>query len=295
MIGLFTVVAYESSKPGVHSRRDAERATPGVSVLATIPRIQVARPNSHPPSRPVRVGNLLLRGRVPPAEDALVARSDPWHPASEAYRALAANLIGARPSAPQLLVVTSALPGEGKTTLAANLAITLARSGTRTLLLDGDLRTGNLATLLGVRDGPGWPSLTRAGSALEDAVRPLSVGDGRAPLDLLPAGSPDMHPSEVLASAGLPDLLKRLRQRYEAIIVDTPPLQAAFDATALGALADGTLLVVRSGATGRDALENAADELHRARVGITGIVLNYSESPANRAYASRNGQKRREG
>jgi len=303
MAGLLAIVGYEAANPHVRTRRDAELATPGVPLLGVVPPLgRVAATRSL--NGRVRVGPLQLRG-AREVTDALVARSDPWHPASEAYRAIAGTLFGETGNAPAAIVVTSALPDEGRARLAANLAIALARAGTRTILVDADLRSAEVTRLFGIPTDSGWPRLLLEGAPLDRIIRQLPADDGVSPvnatrlssfegargeddkpsarpaLDLLPAGTPGPHPAEILGSPLTRSLLAELRSRYTAVVIDTPPLQGAFDAAALGGLVDGTVLVVRSGATGRDAVETAVTDLRRARAHLAGVVLTEHDLSTN--------------
>ncbi len=283
MAGLFAVVGYESANPHVRSKKDAERAAPGAPVLGVIPPVGAGPAIARALNGRIRVGPLPLRGAGRVATDGLVARSDPWHPASEAYRALASTLRGEATAEPGVLVVTSARPDEGKSRLAANLAIALARAGTRTILVDADLRAAELTSLLGSPANPGWPRLLREEIPFGEVVRDMTSGPNgeHPPLHFLPTGPLGPHPAEILGAQATRAFLADLRGRYEAVIIDAPPLQAAFDAATLGGLADGVILVVRSGVTGRESVELAAADLRRARARLAGVVLtDHGQAPA---------------
>ncbi len=319
MAGLFAVLSREAANPHVRSRRDAELAAHGVPLLGAVPPLSRGTATHRGLKGRVRVGPLRIRGPGSPGTDALIARSDPWHPASEAYRAIAGTLFGDPAAATGVIVVTSALPDDGRARLSANLAIALARAGTATVLVDADLRAAETTRLFGLPGGPGWPTPLLHGVSIDEILQHVAAGDrspsptparvtgsafstavhdptarttfagnhdgqvGEVPpepgpsLDLLPAGPPGPHPAEILGSPVTRALIADLRDRYAAVIIDAPSLHGAFDAATLGGLADGTVLVVRSGATARDAVELAATNLRRARARLAGVVLTEHE------------------
>lgn len=263
----------------IRTREDAQAATGGAPILGAIPRIKAAVGAGAPGTN----GDGKRRGRKvalsPVSPEALqtsriVTRIDPHSPASEAYRALRTNLTFSsieRP--PQVVVVTSALPGDGKSTSAANLAVTLAQQGTRTLLIDGDVRRGVLHQVFEL---PQTPGLTNALLGRDDTDRvvyrvPL---DGENALDVIPAGVFPPNPSEILGSQRMRDLLATMRARYEMIIVDAPPLNLVTDAAVLGTAADTTVLVARVGITDKRALQHAATQLFHLNAPLAGVVLN---------------------
>jgi capsular exopolysaccharide synthesis family protein len=221
-----------------------------------------------------------------------VTQSEPRNPASEAFRALRTNISFAQDGdAPQVLVVTSASLGDGKSTSAANLAIALAQQGSRTLLIDADLRQGLLHRSLGGSQEPGLSHLLLGRVTLTEAVRQVAVGEAGVPLHFLPSGSFPSSPAELLGSERMRQLLEKTRSRYDTVIFDAPPLNLVTDAAVLGRVADATLLVVRTGVTSKDALQEATAQLYRLRIPIAGIILNDFDAERS-SYAgskSRNG------
>jgi capsular exopolysaccharide synthesis family protein len=194
-------------------------------------------------------------------------------------------LVLAKPaSPPQVVLVTSSVHGEGKTTVATNLALALARIG-RVLLIDGDLRDPCVGIRLGLSDGaPGLADLLTAGAAIEGCIHAPDghaleggdssgrVGDGRG-LEVLPAGR-TTNPIELLSSAPLAQILTDLRGRYDWVLVDSPPVQAVSDAMVLAQRCDAVMLVIQAGATPRGLVRIAVGRLQRAGVPVTGAVLN---------------------
>jgi tyrosine-protein kinase Etk/Wzc len=277
LLGCGLALARHAMDTKVRTREDAEAATAGAPVLGTIPRIRVAGVAGANGN-----GNGRKKARVAPVTaqeflgETLVTRIDPLSPAAEAYRALRTNVTFASAErSPQVLVITSALPGDGKSTSAANLAITLAQQGTRTLLVDADLRRGVLHKVFDVESDPGLTHLLLGRATLEEAVRTIPTGGETAlTLDLLPAGIFPPNPAEMVGSARMRDLLAKLRDVYEVIVFDAPPLNLVTDAAILGTLADTTMLVARTGNTDKRALEYAAGQIHHVGARLGGVILN---------------------
>lgn len=267
LVGVAGAIMRDIADPTVRSSRDASEATGGLTVLGSIPRIAtIAR-------RPVSVG--MPRAVVPAGPDRLIARADPRHPASEAYRALRTSLAhGVTDETPRTVVVTSARAGEGKSTSAANLAVTLAQQGTRTLLVDADLRTGRLNALFGARPEPGFAEALLGRTPLAEAVLEVALDESEVPLYLLPSGAPPRNPAELLGSVRMQGLVEEMRALYDVVIFDAPALSGLTDAAVLGKAVDATVLVVRPGMTDRDALEQALAQLRLSRAPVAGVLLN---------------------
>ncbi len=193
-------------------------------------------------------------------------------PIAEAHRAIRVNLRhvdGDRP--PQVIVVTGVRPDDGASTLAVNVAASLARWGSRVMLLDGDLRRPRVTRYLGLGDDGAGLSDVVAGSAdLREASK--MWGDNR--LTVLGAGSLPQHTDAVLDSSRMRALLQVLRDTHEHVIIDAPPLLSVVDAAGISALADGCLLVARYGKTQHDDLAEAAGTLERVHARLLGVVLN---------------------
>ncbi len=295
LAGTIAVVGREALDSTVRSPAEARNATAGLPVLGSIPRIRSsgvptgAARNGRPRSPWQRIVDFPYRVVAPGTREAdgdrLVTRWAPQHLASEAFRALRTHIAFAGVERdPRVIVLTSARPGEGKSTVAANLAVALAQDGSRTLLIDADLRRGALAAIFGVPATPGLSEVLAATLPAAGAVREVSVGGRGAPLHLIPAGVAPAAPAELLGSDAFDRMLDALRGRYDRIVLDTPALQPVTDATLLGRAADATLLVVRAGSTPQDALRDAADQLHRVHAHVGGIVLNEAYELSDRRY-----------
>lgn len=199
----------------------------------------------------------------------LITLANPRSPASEAYRALRTNLIFSSINEPlQTLVVTSPAPEEGKSTALANLAVTLAQSGKRTIVVDCDLRRPAQHTIWEIEQQPGLTSMM-----LEDMDTPLLVNVGVENLRVLPSGPLPPNPADLLGSPRMDAIVERVKKEADFILFDAPPVIAVTDATLLAAKLDGVLLVIRAGRTRREHAEQAGDLLRRVNVRIVGAVL----------------------
>jgi len=216
----------------------------------------------------------------------LVAQHLPKSQMSEAFRALrTALLLSQADHPPQVILVTSALPREGKTTAAANLAVTLAQLGDRTLLIDADLRKPGVGRVLNLGNGKyaGLSSYLAGVSSLDL----VTVHHPAIPnLSAIPTGPLPPNPADLLSSHKLADAITELRSKYKFIVLDSPPIMAATDAVILSVQADGVLLVVRSGETPKEAFVRTRDLLLSVKCHLLGVVLNAVDSSAPDYYYS---------
>jgi capsular exopolysaccharide synthesis family protein len=187
----------------------------------------------------------------------------------EAYDVLRTNLTFLSVEAPlAVLTVTSSASGEGKTATVEGLGLAASRRDLKVLLIDGDLRTGQLSTLLGAGSRPGLVNAVAAGANLSSVIVELRPG-----LSLLPAGPTPPNPPSVLSSPKTAKLLHELRQRFDLIVIDSPPVGNLADAALLAALSDASILVARAGQTARASVVHAATALRRPRAPIVGVVV----------------------
>jgi succinoglycan biosynthesis transport protein ExoP len=202
----------------------------------------------------------------------LITLSRPQSQMSESYRALRTSLLLTSVGAPpKTIVITSALPQEGKTTTSINTATVLAQKGTRVLLIDADLRRPSIHKMLGMGPRAGLSNVLTGGTTLQDAtVRSTLLPN----LFILPAGTPPPNPAELLASSQMMDLLAELREQYDHIVVDTPPTLSVTDAVVLSTRADAVVLVIRSGQTTKPALRRSRDILAQVNARVAGVLLN---------------------
>ena len=199
----------------------------------------------------------------------LVTLTDPRSPASEAYRALRTNLSFYSLEQPvRTLVVTSPAAGEGKSTTVANLAVTMAQSGRRTILVDCDLRRPTLHEVFELAMTPGLTNLT-LDEVSEMPLQQTAVEN----LWLLSSGTKPPNPADLLGAKRMDQIIADLAGRADIVLFDAPPVMAAADAAILGAKVDGILLVIQAGKTRRDHSERARELLEKARVRIVGVAL----------------------
>ncbi|MFZ0333507.1 MAG: polysaccharide biosynthesis tyrosine autokinase [Candidatus Acidiferrales bacterium] len=218
----------------------------------------------------------------------LVSLQQPKSLVSEAFRALRTSLLLSQAEhAPQVILVTSALPREGKTTSAANLAITLAQLGDRTLLMDSDLRKPGIRRALNLPNGHGHDIGLSSYLAGVVPLHDIIVRHPTVPnLDAIPTGPIPPNPADLLSSHRMAEAIDDLRQHYKFIVIDSPPIMAATDAVILSALTDGVLLVVWSHETPKEAFSRTRDLLAAVKGRLLGVVLNAVDSGAPDYYYS---------
>ena len=198
----------------------------------------------------------------------LITLTDPRSPVSEAYRTLRTNLSFYSLDNPiRTLVVTSPATGEGKSTTVANLAVTMAQSGRRTILVDCDLRRPSLHTLFNLSSEPGLTNMV-----LDETEAPLQK-TGVENLWLLASGPKPPNPADLLGTQKVDKVIEQLKAQADIVLFDAPPVIAVTDAAVLGAKVDGVLLVIQAGKTRRDHAERAKELLEKAKVRLVGATL----------------------
>lgn len=279
IVGTGASMAREQLDERLHSRDELARVA-HLPVLAAIPRIRTSANGKSGGSKSLSKG---LRER-------LITWDDVTHPVSEAYRSLRTNITFLDLDRPRrVLVLTSPGPSEGKSTSAANLAITLAQQGANVLLVDADLRRGILHRVFDVSGSPGLTDTIMGSAVAEDAIRRIELDPGRF-LNLLPAGTLPPNPAEILGSKRMRDLLESLKAKYDFVLLDTPPLNLVTDAAVLGAESDSVILVARAGSTVRGALRYALDQLGAVKAPMGGVIFNdVSYSGREKYYGSNYG------
>jgi len=212
----------------------------------------------------------------------LVTHARPKSEAAEAYRALRTSiLLSSFGAPPKVILVTSALPQEGKTTISANSALVLAQRGSRVLLVDADLRRPSIDKLFGFRCRGGLSTLISGVDKIEDVVVPLTQVPN---LWILPAGPVPPQPVELLGSSVMKDQIARWRDEFDHVIIDTPPCLSVTDAVVLSPEVDRVILVARSGKTTKPSLRRACDLLLQVNARVMGIVLNALDLRAGDGY-----------
>ena len=200
---------------------------------------------------------------------------------AEAYRVLRTNLIfSAADSGGRALLVTSANPGEGKTTTVANLAASLALNGAKVLAVDADLRRPALHTHFGVPKTPGLSDLIVGKCQASQAIQTTRLKG----LQVLPCGYIPPNPAELLGSASMRTVVEALKSHYDWVLIDTPPVLAMADTPVLCPLVEGVILVVAAEASRRPAIQRAIDQILGIGGKVTGVVLNRVNLERNSYY-----------
>jgi capsular exopolysaccharide synthesis family protein len=259
LAGLGAAIARELLDTTVKTVETLRRVV-DVPVLGAIP---------HDPA--ARRAPLILRHAAGSGNAGAPGYGGPGNARAEALRHVRTNLRFIGVDDPiDSIVVTSALPSEGKSSTSANLAIVLAESGRQVLLVDADLRRPRLATYLGLEGAVGLTNVLVGQVDVDDVIQPW----GPSGLTVLASGFIPPNPSELLGSAHMGDLLAQLGERYDTVLIDAPPLLPVTDAAVLAARADGALLVVRRGKTSQSQVRAAADALAAVDARLLGSVLN---------------------
>jgi len=241
---------------------EVERYT-GLPTLAMVPLASTLSDGHYVKSLPA--------GSLDDSGIALVTYRQPQSGMAESFRSLRTSVLLSFPERPpQLLLVTSGQPVDGKTATSINLAVTLAQRGGKVVLIDADLRKPSVHKFLQA-DGSHGLSLYLAGShGRNGLVVPTAVPN----LDILPAGPVPPNPAELLSTGRMKDLLHELARDYDHVVVDSPPVLSVTDATVLSVLVDGVILVVRSGKTTREALRHTRQLFYNVNARVLGVVLN---------------------
>jgi receptor protein-tyrosine kinase len=194
---------------------------------------------------------------------------------ADSFRSTLASILytGENGNRPRVIALTSASPQEGKTTVASNLALALAEIGRRVLLIDGDLRKPRLHEIFRASNVWGLSDLLE-GTKPPEGLETMVVGTSYRDLYLLPAGSVSSSISNLLHSPRVVELLQRMRQQFDMVIIDTPPMLQMPDARVLGKLTDGVILVVRSARTAKETAAAAGQRLAEDGTRVLGTVLN---------------------
>ena len=282
-LGIALALTREALDNSIKSAQEIEKLT-DLPTLAIVPKAQSHGGSSMqapPGSRHLPDGDHEFR--IPP-ELTVIRR--PQAPVAEAYRALRTSvLLSAADRPPQVLLVTSSQPDEGKTVTALNLASTMAQKGERVLLIDADMRRPGVSTILNASERQGLSGILTG--AYEYSPGLLFRSEWLGSLSILAGGTPPPNPAELLCSARMGDLLSRLRTDFEHIILDSPPVLPTTDPTILSAAVDGVIMVVECEMTTRAALARACKILEHAGGKIIGTVLNKVDARRDGYYGYR--------
>ena len=209
-----------------------------------------------------------------------IVEKSPKSVAAEAYRSLKTNIqYSSFDKEYKTIVITSSNPGEGKSTTAGNLALTLAKGEVKVLLVDCDMRKPSIHKKFKISNMSGTAELLLRKESFEDVANCYNEN-----LTIITAGKIPPNPSEMLSSRAMTAFIKEMKKEFKYIILDTPPLQAVTDAQVLSTKADGVLLVVRAGSTKKEMVLNSVDLIKKVHGKTIGTVLNGVENKKNNYY-----------
>jgi tyrosine-protein kinase Etk/Wzc len=218
-----------------------------------------------------RLGEQKITARDTGVDAHLVTVSFPFSSIAESYRQMRTNLQFAKVGSPaRTLMLTSPTQGDGKSTTASNLAVAFAQTGKRVLLVDADLRRPMQHSIFRIEQGAGLTELLTGKAILERVIRHTNVEN----LDLLPSGDIPPNPAEVLGSDEMRSFVTETAKRYELVLFDTSPVMVVTDPTVISTMTDGAIMVVSSGATRIQDLEQAVELLEGVGGKVVGVVLN---------------------
>ncbi|HZU79629.1 MAG TPA: polysaccharide biosynthesis tyrosine autokinase, partial [Acidimicrobiales bacterium] len=251
IVGLGVAFVVDYLDDAVYTKSDLERVAPEVPVLAMVP---------------------MVTSWKDPEKPFIITLEDPLSPVSEAYRSLRTSLqFAGHDGSMRTVLVTSPMATEGKTSTLTNLGVVLAKGGQSVVLVSADLRRPRLAGFFGVDDTVGLTSVIIGDASLVDALRPIDQAPG---LVLLPSGPIPPNPAELLASPKMHDVLQALRDKFDIVVIDSPPLLPVTDPVVLAQQADATLVVVAAGQTKKGQLQHALEQLTQVNAPRLGVVLN---------------------
>nr|WP_308410513.1 CpsD/CapB family tyrosine-protein kinase [Bacillus sp. Marseille-P3661] len=211
----------------------------------------------------------------------LITHYEKKSPISEQYRTIRTNIeFAAVDQNLKTIVITSAGPAEGKSTTVANLAVVFAQQDKKVLLIDADLRKPTVHYTMKVDNTVGLTNVLTGQATLEDAIKSTEVDH----LSVLTSGPIPPNPAEMLGSIAMKKLLQNCAEQFDMILIDSPPVLAVTDAHVLANIADGSILITKSGQTEYEMAIKASDLLRNAKAKLLGAVLNHKELKQNQYY-----------
>lgn len=212
----------------------------------------------------------------------LITITDPKAPASEAYRSLRTNIgYSGIDKQVRLIVLTSSRMAEGKSTTAANMAVSMAQSGKNVLLIDADLRKPRVHRYFNLSNDIGLTDIVVKNVSTEEAIKKFSYVEN---LSIICSGSVPPNPTEILESKKLAELLQELKEKFDIVIIDTPPVGQLTDGAILASMADGVILVAASGESNIDMVRRARAALMQVNANIIGVVLTKIDKTRSGSY-----------
>jgi len=254
MLGFILALLFESLDTNLKTMNDIERALQ-LPLLAAIPSVETED---------------LLPSKF--RESAISRGASSWSRIAEALRGMRTSILLSSPGAPpKVIMITSTRPAEGKSSVATLMAITFALNGSRVLLIDADLRRPSVHLRFRIPKGLGLSSLLSGKSNIEDAT---TEWPELTNLHIMTSGPVPPLPSELLGSRQMEDLILKLREEYDFVLIDTPPVLAVTDASILGRLTDAAILIIRYGAAQRHVVQRCIDLLDRSGAHLLGVAVN---------------------
>jgi succinoglycan biosynthesis transport protein ExoP len=249
------------------------RTTEQAQMISGLPPLGMIPMGSRSSREGANAKRLVLAASNSPNEAVeLVTQNRPQSQMAESYRALRTSLLLSNLGAPpKVIMITSALPQEGKSTTSISCANVLAQKGIRVLLIDADMRRPSIHKTLGMGPRSGLSNVLTGSTTWQQAITRSPI---LPTLEILPAGTPPPNPAELLASIQMRDMLEELRSQYDFIVIDTPPTLSVTDAVVLSPRADAIVLVIRSGHTTKQALRRSRDILTQVNAKVSGVLLN---------------------
>jgi tyrosine-protein kinase Etk/Wzc len=257
-LGLCVALAWEISDKSIRTREDVKRFLK-LPILGSIPKVKFDTYEFQDSEKAKSISSQIVTHDYSPT------------PVGEAYRELRTNLLFSKSiGTMKSLVIGSMAPSEGKSFTSANLAITLAQQKSKTLLIDADLRRGVLQNTFNVPKKPGLTNYLTGVLSLNDILRETYIPN----LSLITCGSMIPNPSEILGSMRMRKFIEGITKRFDFVIFDTPPLNAATDAVVLGTLVDGVAIILRAGQTNGEEVRKRLELFENVQARIVGVILN---------------------
>jgi len=298
VVGMVLAFVAESLDTSMGTIEDVE-STLGISVLGVVPSVISDEDESDSFIKKIKK-RFMFRNKKSEEEThyiRLISHYKPTSPVAESFRSIKTNIMVSKLR--KTIVVTSAGPQEGKTTIIVNLGIVFAQEGFRTLLISSDLRRPAIAESFGINKKPGLSDIIRGTVRLEDALQgtaDIMLGSvnldnvvrhpGLDHIKIIPAGYSSLNPADILQSKEFEALIKRVRGEFDIVLMDTPPVLPVADVSILAPKVDGIILCYEIGRTSRTALVRAKVQLESVGAKVLGVVLNHTkpQSEALEAY-----------
>ena len=259
-LGILLVFIFEYADKSIKDEEELKRIAKGKVILGRIPRFEVDEKELNPE---------------------LVVLNKPTSPQSESIKLISTNINYSATPEPKVLSITSPAPKEGKTVMAANLAISYAQNGRKTLLLDLDMRRPRVEKALGIEK----LNVGVVNHILKDVPLENITQNYMENLDVIPVGPIPPNPTSLLTSKKFEQFMEKIKEKYEKIIIDLPPMLAAADSLIVSKHADGMILVVRAGKTHKHSLRVAIENIEASGVKLLGVVINdINEKSSNYYY-----------